>query len=178
MSQAKIARRYAKALLLASSGGTESPDALMEKLETVAGLWSVPDAARVLVSPIMPNDLKKALVDYALRDGGSRVLDSFFCILMDARRLDLLPEITRCFKSLVDQGAGRVAGEVLSVVDLSAKERSDLESDLTQSLKKKVSLAPRRDPSLLGGILIKLGDLRVDMSLRAKLESIRRSALG
>jgi F-type H+-transporting ATPase subunit delta len=89
-------------------------------------------------------------------------------------RASILPDASSIFTSLYDEYVGIVRANVSSAVDLSAQVRKEFESILAKETGKKIALDSKVDQSLLGGYILRVGDLQIDDSLKTKINNLRR----
>ena len=89
------------------------------------------------------------------------------------RRLFAVPGVIAAFKRLAAKHRGEVAAEVVSAEPLSERHVADLKAALKASLGKDVTLSARVDPSLIGGLIVKVGSRMIDDSLKTKLNSLK-----
>jgi F-type H+-transporting ATPase subunit delta len=99
---------------------------------------------------------------------------NLLCILAARGVVELAPEIEEHYQRLLDAHRGRERATVLSAVPLEPKERERLSSLLTDMVRKEVILDARVEPSILGGLVVKVGDKLIDGSTRSKLEELRK----
>jgi F-type H+-transporting ATPase subunit delta len=174
-----VAGRYASALFdLAKEEGKIS------EVEDDLGIFqrlydeSV-DLVRLIRSPVIPaDDQSRALTEILSRAGVRPLAQNFFKLLSRNRRLFAAPDMVRAFRALAAQSRGEVAAEVTSAHPLSDSLAQELRDALKASVGKDVRLSTKVDPSLLGGLIVKLGSRMVDSSLRTKLTSLRLSLKG
>jgi F-type H+-transporting ATPase subunit delta len=166
-----IARPYARAAFQEAKGGkrlTEWGQALQigavaVKDERVENLIGNPQ--------VTPTELSKLISDIA----GARLDEmgrNFVQTLADNRRLAYLPEISKIFDDLKDAEEGVVDVTVTSAAPLDEAQRRTLSEALAKRLKRAVRLHCETDPSLIGGAVLRAGDLVIDGSLRSRLERI------
>jgi F-type H+-transporting ATPase subunit delta len=175
---ASVSKRYAKAAFeLASQEGRSSE--WLERLHILHDRVSVPEARAVLTSPVVPESRRLEAVDVVDEDGriGPEVRN-LAKLLIEARRIDDLGAVVDEFERLVDEAAGRVRATVTTAIGLGEDDRRRLSSDLSKQLGQEVRLESRVDPSILGGIVLQLGDRLVDASLRGRLQQLRRQLAG
>jgi F-type H+-transporting ATPase subunit delta len=105
--------------------------------------------------------------------GAARKLDTdaanFIRLLSENRRLVLLPEIAALYEALRANAESRIEAEVVSASEVSADQIKTIAAALTKRLGREVNIATRIDPALVGGIVIRAGDLVIDGSVRGKL---------
>jgi F-type H+-transporting ATPase subunit delta len=171
-----LALRYAKALFALGSE-TGQPGALLAGLESLlAAARTTPESERALFTPLYPRADRRALIAaLAERLGLSRELRAFGMLLVDENRTVLLPAIATALRELVERAAGRVHARVRSAVPLSEAHRTRLERALGRRLGAQVQLETEVDPELLGGAIVRVGDLLIDGSLRTQLHALASS---
>jgi F-type H+-transporting ATPase subunit delta len=166
------ARRYADALFsLAVERGTVA--AWGEQLERLATHLRDPGAVRVLTTPAISLDAKRATLE-SLAGPLSREVGFVVNLLLERKRIELLPEVADAFADLVRQQQGIELAEVTSAVPLGDAELRLVEQRLTQFLSKRVQITTRVDPTIIGGVVVRVGDQLFDGSVRARLEALRR----
>lgn len=168
------ARRYARALLdLASQAG--DPAALREELrEAAALLASQPRLAELLASPALATEAKKRLLAAVFAGGGaSRLLVRLLELLAERRRLELLPAIVHAYGALWNAQRGVASAEAVSTLPLDEAERRALVAALEKTTGLGIELETREDPSLLGGLLVRVAGRSYDGSVRARLQALR-----
>lgn len=173
--RATIARPYAKAAFEYARDARELA-VWSSGLKAAAEVVADPRVAKLIGDPqAQPADLAE-LVAAALGERvGKRVgepLRNFLHVLADNRRLLLLPEIAEHFEA--DRAALEhvVDVEVISAVPLDAAQAEKLSAALGTRLKRRVRMQNSVDASLLGGALVRAGDMVIDGSLRGRLERL------
>jgi F-type H+-transporting ATPase subunit delta len=166
-----IARPYAKAAFEEAKAGNHL-GAWSETLRTAAVVVQDPRVERLLGNPAVSNDeLVKLVTDLAgpKLDGQGR---NFVQTLADNRRLAYLPEIASLFDEFKDEAEGIIDVTVTSAAPLDNGQREALAAALQRRLKRQIRLHCETDPSLLGGAVLRAGDLVIDGSLRTRLDRI------
>jgi len=131
-----------------------------------------PRVRRLLGNPAVSNaEMAKLVGDLAgpQLDGQGR---NFVQTLAENRRLAYLPEISSLFDELKDEAEGVIDVTVTSAAPLEAGQREALTSALQRRLKRQIRLHCETDPSLLGGAVLRAGDLVIDGSVRSRLNRI------
>ena len=103
---------------------------------------------------------------------------NFIRLLSENDRLELLPEIAALFQHYRAQSEGTVDAELISALEVSEDQVSKIAASLAKRLGKKVSLSTRIDSSLIGGAIIKAGDMVIDGSVRGRLEKLSSTLAG
>jgi len=176
--EGSIARRYARALL--EIGIAEhNYEKLGKEVEVVAALYrSSEDLQAALLNPSFRLSQRKGVLEkVAVRLGLSKSTRHFLLLLMDRGRVGQLPDIAREMSALVDKQAGRVRATVTSARPLSEDFALTLRGALEKRLGKKVILDKREDPTLIGGMVTKVGDILYDLTVRTQLESTKQRLL-
>ncbi len=171
-----IAKRYARALF-ALGAETGEPEALLDEIdELTEAATEMPALSRVLFTPLFPRGERRAVAaEVARRLDHSGETRAFAMFLVDENRMSLLPAIRDELRTLVEEAAGRVSARVVSARPLAQREIDALRQALSQRMNAVVSVEAEVDPSLIGGVIASVGDLRFDGSLRTQLDSLRGS---
>ena len=169
-----VAERYANALFeLARETG--ALPAVEKDLEAFAALIAEStDLKRLVRSPVFSADEQARAVTAILdRAGIGGLVANLVKVTAANRRLFIVPDLIVAFKRLAAKERGEVAAEVTSAELLSDRHVADLKAALKASLGKDVTLVANVDPSLIGGLIVKVGSRMVDGSLRTKLNSLK-----
>jgi len=179
VKQTILARRYAKALF-AVGKENDSYEAYNETLQGVAGLYtSTPQVADALTNPLYPLDVREKVMAGLIGSiGVEKVLANFLNLLVEKKRADILPEIAEEFQAMVDDAKNISHGTVISAVELSDELQAKVQATLEKLTGKQVELSTSVDPSLIGGIVAKVGDLVLDGSIKTQLAGLKDSIKG
>lgn len=171
---AGAARRYARALLDVALKGGQDAGALRTDLdEAVRMLKSSRELQQALEHPALPLDKKKKVLAALFAGRGSALLLKLLDLLVERRRLALLPHVARTYATLWNAHRGVSAAEAVSAVALSPDEERALTAALKNLTGREVELVARVDPSLLGGLLVNMDGRTYDGSVRTRLVSLR-----
>jgi len=102
-------------------------------------------------------------------DAGAR---NFFALLAEAKRLPFLPEIAQVFDRLKAEAEGTVDVTVTSAAPMGGEEQGKLVASLEKRFGRRVHIETSVDPSLIGGAIVRAGDLTIDGSLKSRLERL------
>lgn len=169
-----IALPYANALYdLAVSA--KAVTAVEKSLDQVAKLiGGNADFANYLKSPVIAADAKASVMDALLAKAKTPELVSNFLKTVAANgRLFALPVMITRFKELTAKARGEVVAEVTSASTLSAAQKKSLSDTLKKKIGKTVTINSTVDPSLIGGLQVKVGSQMIDTSLKTKLTAMR-----
>ena len=171
-----VSGRYATALFeLARDGKSiDTVKADLDKFDAMLGESA--DLKRLVRSPVFAAETQlKALSAVLDKAGISGVAANFLKVLTNNRRLFAVTDVIRDFRALVARFKGEASAEVTVAEPLSDKNLDALKAALKQVSGKDVTLNVKVDPSIIGGLVVKLGSRMVDSSLRTKLNSIKHA---
>jgi F-type H+-transporting ATPase subunit delta len=179
VSVSGLAGRYATALFELASE-SKALDAVGSDLTRLSALIDgSTDLARLVRSPVFSREEQgKAIAAVLDRLGVDQLTKNFIGLLAQKRRLFALPGIVRDFKTLLANQRGQMSAEVVSAQPLKAEQRTALAGTLKDALKRDVRIAERVDPTLLGGLIVKVGSRQIDSSLKSKLVRLERAMKG
>jgi F-type H+-transporting ATPase subunit delta len=171
-----VSGRYATALFELARD-EKSIDAVKADLERFdAMLLDSADLKRLVRSPVFSSDVQsKALSAVLDKAGISGISANFLKVLTANRRLFAVDQVIRAFRALVAKFKGEATADITVAEKLSDKNLDALKAALKSVTGKDVSLDVKVDPSIIGGLVVKLGSRMVDSSLRTKLNSIKHA---
>ncbi len=154
-------------------------DALTREIgELAATLKGSPELLELLASPVVREDARRAVMkDVASRMGLSATARNVALLLTDRRKGAIIPDVATALSALGDEKAGKVQAEVTSAVPLSDAQYTRLTGVLEKLTGRSIALARKVDPSLIGGVVTRIGDKVYDGSVRTRLEELRATAL-
>jgi F-type H+-transporting ATPase subunit delta len=170
-----VAQRYAQALFSLAQEQNVT-DAVADALGNFAEMIEQSaDLRRLVLSPVFSaEDQLKAVSALLDKYGFGGITANFIKLVASKRRLFVLPEMIRAFQSLNDKAKGVTRADVTAAAPLSPHHNVALEQALREvSGGKTVKVNVTVDPSIIGGIVVKLGSRMVDASLKTKLNSLR-----
>jgi len=166
-----IARPYAAAAFLYASEQNMLKE-WSEMLALLAAIASDPDVRALLDSPHLT---EQQLADLFIDVGGGQLNDkcaNFVRLLAENRRLGLLADIAALYEIRRRDAEGTVHAELVSAHPASEAQQAKVIESLRRRLGRKIELTCSTDPALLGGAVIRAGDLVIDGSVRGKLERL------
>jgi F-type H+-transporting ATPase subunit delta len=165
-------RLYARALFEAAQERS-SVDAVQRDLGAFAdAVEGTPELAAFLANPQV-DSVAKAGVLGELSDGADELVHNFLRLLAGKGRAGQIPGIRDEFQALVDRAQGRVAVELTTAYELSDDEAAAIVAQIEQASGRQVEATRKVDPELVGGMILQAGSLRVDASVRGRLERLR-----
>ena len=176
-----IARVYAQSLLelAEAAGGNEKVAETSEQLHAIVEIVRAePAFAEFLRSPIVKRSNRGASLQRILDGQVSDLLLRFVLVLNDKGRLARLSDIAAAFEELLNERFGRVEVDVFTVEGhLDDAQMSLLSEKIRTRLGKEPVFHQYSDPSLLGGLVLRVGDQLIDGSVRGRLRDLRESLL-
>ncbi|MEE8573865.1 MAG: ATP synthase F1 subunit delta [Thermodesulfobacteriota bacterium] len=178
MRKTALARRYAKALIeigveenCYEKFGTELRDAF-------AVFKGYPELMKVLLNPMFKVEERVELVSGVTEKlGQSGFVKKFFVILVDTGNINLLDDICEAYFAMEDEIAGRIRVTVVSPTEASDELLDGIKEKLISETGKKVILTQEKDPNIIGGFVINIGNTMIDASLKTQLERMREKTL-
>ena len=176
MKNLAIARRYAKALLLIGKEDGQA-DNYREELSAVADLErSDKGREQVLTNPLYDAaGRRKVLMAVIEKLGLSQVMQSFLILLFDKRRIGFIGQIDQFYQKLADELKGIARASLVSATELSSDAVEKIRTALSQRTGKDIILEVEQDPSLIGGLVTRIGDLVLDGSIKSQLVNMKES---
>lgn len=176
MKNLTIARRYAKALLLIGkeNGQTEK---YREELESFTMLLSEQKSLEAAINnPLYDTSARKKVLEKIVEKLElSDVVCSFLLLLFDKGRIGFIGSIYEFYKKFADELKGVVRAGLVSATPLSSDAVEKIKAAISNRVGKQVILDVEQDPSLIGGIVTKIGDLVLDGSIKTQLLNMRET---
>ncbi|MBV9550271.1 MAG: F0F1 ATP synthase subunit delta [Alphaproteobacteria bacterium] len=174
-----LAGRYAVALF-ELAGEQKAVDAVSADLASFRmAMEANADLSRVVKSPIFSREEQaKALKAVLAKLDTGKLTVQFLLLLASKRRLFVLTSIIKAYEGLVARSRGETHAEITSARPLADSELAELKSALKARLGREPRLNTKVDPSLLGGLVVKVGSRMIDSSLRTKLNGLAAAMKG
>jgi F-type H+-transporting ATPase subunit delta len=165
-------RMYARALFQAASG-EDRLDVVHEELgDFVAALQDVPELRGVLANPELDAREKAAVVEEILA-GADELVRNFVLLTVEKGRATELEDIYGELEALVALAQRRLTVELTTAIELSDDEAAAILRQIEQASGRAVEATRKVDPDLIGGIVLRAGSLRVDATVKGRLEDLR-----
>ncbi|HSC92547.1 MAG TPA: ATP synthase F1 subunit delta [Gaiellaceae bacterium] len=169
---AAASRIYATALLEAAQESGRLPAVREELADLVAAVDEVPELAALLENPEVDPQTKGAVVRDLLADA-DELVRNYALLLVEKGRAGQLREIAREFDQMVARAEGRLDVDLTTAVELADDEAAAILRQIEQAAGRKIEATRRVDPDLIGGFILQAGTLRVDASVRGRLDRLR-----
>lgn len=168
------AKRYAEALIELSKDGKLSDTEVSTDLANVQKiLSSSKDLYKTLTNPLISSEDKEYIVEKSFEKDTTVLIKDFLKILIEKDRFNLIYDIIHEYSLLLDKKKGIARIEVISAVELNDMEQGDIQAKLAAKLKKQIVIKYKTDKSVIAGLVIKMGDDIIDMSVAHKLEEYK-----
>jgi len=169
-----VAGRYASALFELAEEANQVRQVEKDLTALLGMLDRSPDMKRMVRSPVFSSgEQGRAIAAIAEKAGIAPLVVNFLKVLARNRRLFAVNEMIRTFLALAARQRGEVNAEVASAHPLNGEQLAALKETLRASAGKDVQLITKVDPTLLGGLIVKMGSRMIDSSLRTKLTSLK-----
>lgn len=174
VGEERIARRYAKALFDVCDKDARA--AIATGLEGLATTWQENSELRgTLLNPAFhSNERETSLIEIArLFCSNNPSFENFVKILFANNRISLISPISKIFTELLDQANDNLSIEIISAVELNESERREVSDQINSELRHTTSIRWDVDPTLIGGMVVKLKDKVLDGSVKGSLAKLR-----
>ena len=106
------------------------------------------------------------------------LLKNFLCFLVEKRRLFFIQNILKNFINICSQKRGEVLARIVAAKKLNDSEVNKIKDELSQNFTTKVKLDYKHDPTLIGGLIIQVGSVMIDTSIKNKLKQLENKMIG
>lgn len=169
-----LARPYAKAAF-ATARGQDALAQWSHDLQLAALVVANPDMRRILGLPGISESEKAELLCDCFETSPSESVKNFFSLLSENRRLALLPEINTLFQGYRAEFDRTLDVNLSTPYELTDEQQHKLAEALSQKLERKVTIETSLDKTLIGGVVIRTGDMVIDASVRGRLNKLADS---
>jgi F-type H+-transporting ATPase subunit delta len=169
-----VAERYASSLfdLALEANSVESVGSDLETFQRM--IDESADLKRLIVSPVFSaDDQFKAISAIVAKAGITGLVGNFLKVVARNRRLFAVPGIVKAYREIAARHRGEISAQVTSAHALTAAQETELKAALKGVTGKDVAVNVTVDPSILGGLIVKVGSRQIDTSLRTKLSSLK-----
>ncbi len=168
-----VHRTYALALFEAAKEQGRLEQVHEELTDFAAAVAEVPELRAVLRNPQIEPREKARVLEELLGDA-DELLRNFLMLTAEKGRIADIEEIAREFERLMAREERRLDVELTTAYDLSDEEAQGIIKQIEDASGRKVEATRSVDPALIGGLVLQAGSLRVDASVRGRLERLRR----
>ena len=170
-----VAAVYARALLRLARDRVEA-DQIEEQLADLAGLLDAePDLDGYLSSPLVDDEARSAALEKAFRNRANPLVVNTLQVMNAKGRLGLLRALAEAFRLENEHRRGEVDVEVTTAIELSEDLRRRIAVTASRYAGKTARLIEKVEPDLLGGLVLKIGDRKIDSSLARRIHDAREN---
>ena len=177
MRDSTIARNYAETLLVLATRAQDLRGWGKMLTDVATAMRENPTLRLFLESPKVSASQKSEVIGKAFADRMPRLMLRFFQTLVHHRRQMLIPAIAEEYLNLVDEAEGRIHARVTVAKETDDAGRAAIATHLSRMFGKDVVPHLTVDPSIMGGVVVHVGDTVLDGSVRKRLASLRRRML-
>lgn len=172
MPETIIARTYAQAILAAAQD-EDSEDEIKKNLVWLSGLFESDEPFRkFLVSPRIDRWEKKKILLELLEEEISPLSLNFLALLVDKGRIELLPLIEKSYNQLYQEAQGVINVKITTSFPLEENYLKNIREALSEKFKKEIILDEEINPKILGGMIVRIGDLIINSSLLNQINQL------
>jgi len=169
-----ISKRYARAFFEIAAEENKLEQYYNELRQFSSIVEGNKDLKGFLANPVFEQDSKKKVLDRVISKLSlSKMTINFLNLLIDKKRIDVLPDIETCYRQLMDETLKKVRVTVKTAFPLSGAMQDYITSNLKKMTGRDVEVAVEDDKNLLGGIVIGVGDTLYDGSIKNQLNNMR-----
>ena len=176
MIGSKVSKRYAKALFSLGQEDGNFGEYGQNLFEFVKFFQDNEDFRKVVSNPIFALEDRRKILEVVLeRSDFSGLMKNFLNLLLDKNRIEAIEAIADTYSTLTDEVSGVAKAEILTAMPLKDEVLERIKKSLEGLTAKKIKSEVREDKDLIGGIVVRIGDLVLDGSVRAQLEGLKES---
>lgn len=169
-----VAATYAEALFEAAEAQSAVDQVRTELGEFTEAMAPGSELREALTSPEIETTAKRAAIADLL-EGAHPVTLGFVQVLVDRGRIAEIDEVVAAYGRRVDTAEGRVVVTAVTAIPLTPELREQIRAKVRAQTGRDAEIEETVDPSIIGGLVLRVGDVVVDASLRTRLEEMRRS---
>ena len=173
MSEEQVAAVYARALFDAAKEAGVVEPVRRELGDFVAALATSASLRDVLADPQVDSAAKRRVLAEITREGQPLVAN-MLQLLLERGRFAIVGELHKAYDGLAAVEARLVEVEVTSAMELTPETRKKIAARVAEATGREVELAERVDPDIVGGLVLRVGDVIVDGSVQARIRQLRR----
>ena len=176
MIGSKVSKRYAKALFSLGQEDGNFKQYGQDLTEFTKFFQDNAEFGQVIANPIFAvEDRRKVLQVVLEKSNFSGVVKNFLSLLLDKNRIGAIEAVTDYYSKLTDEVSGIARAEIVTARPLKEEALGRIEKSLAGLTSKEIKSEVREEKDLIGGIVVKIGDLVLDGSVRAQLEGLKQS---
>lgn len=169
-----LAKRFAKSLIAIEQEEKRYKETGAELRNIAAAFVANPEIKRFLLNPMYKIEDRQALANRVAESLNiSPSVKQFLSVLIVARAVALIEDISAAYDRMEDKLAGRMAVTVETAISLEEGRIAEIKKKLEQIIKKEIILSVKKNPALIGGLVFRVGNTILDGSVKTQLEKVR-----
>ncbi len=171
----EILQRYALALYELSKENGKTEDFVLNMKSFMKIFNASNDLQNFVKNPTNSVENQKAVFEKILTlMNFNKILKNFFFVLISKKRIFYLDKIIEQFLKLISSKSGEVSGNIISPSQIEEKIILQIEKEISENIKRTIKLKPLVDESLIGGVVVQIGSLMIDTSIKNKLNKYKK----
>ena len=175
MLNIQLATKYARAIFELAQEENKLDDYDKDLTLVREDVFTVPEAVNFFKNPLVPHNAKKDLLTKAFKGEVSDNVMNFLMLLTDKSRIGIFNEIYEIFSGLKNEAQGILIADVTTAFPLTKQQETKLGMKLAEVTRKKIKIRRHEDKSILGGVIVRVGDKRIDGSAAGRLQALKGS---
>ena len=173
-----ITQRYALALLELSSEANKTDEYVSSLSNFLKIYYSDKNLKDYIKNPTNTNQSQKEVFEKILNAmNADKIIKNFFFILINKKRIFFVCEIIEEFLKLVSHKKGEISANLFSSRQIDDKTISEIEKEISENINGTLKLKSEIDESLIGGVVLQIGSLMIDTSIKNKLANYKKVLL-
>ena len=177
MLNLQLAKKYSRAIFEIAQEENKLEEYGRDLAALKSDVFGNEDLKAFLTNPRIPRAAKRDLAQKLFGGEVSHVVNNFLLLLIDKQREILLGAIEEQYKELANQAQGIVVADVITAQPLSDEYAQKLQTKMQDVTGKKITLRQHLDADIIGGIVVKIGDRRIDGSIAGRMEKLKAQLL-
>ena len=173
MLNIQLATKYSRAIFELAQEENKLDDYAKDLSQVQEDVFSLPEAVKFFQNPLIPQQAKKDLLAKAFDKEISPDVFNFLMLLVDKNRIGIFNEIYEIFNGLKNQAQGILVADVITAFPLTKTQETQLNKKLASVTGKKIQIRKHEDKSILGGVIVTIGDKRIDGSAAGRLRALK-----
>ena len=171
----EISKRYALALYELSKDKNHTEEFVSNMINFMKIYNTNQDLRNFVKNPTYSIEKQKIVFDKILNlMNFNKIVKNFFLILIIKKRIFFLDQIIEEFLKLISIKRGEISGTLISTKEIDEKTILDIEREISVNIKRSIKLKSQIDETLIGGIIIQIGSLMIDTSIKNKLQKYKK----
>lgn len=178
MLNLQLANKYAHAVFLLAKEENKLEEYRTE-LKQLSQYWTqVPELGAYFANSSVPLPAKKEVAEKIIQsEGCSAMVGNFLRLLIDKGRTSLIPEIVRSYENYANEELNILVADVTTARPLESSLAGKLTKRLAELTGKSIQIRPHLKPEMIGGVIVRMGDRRIDGSLVTRMQALKEKLL-